>query len=129
MPKKSSPRIPSYRRHKATNQAVVTINGQDIYLGKWNSVLSKAGERPISFSSAETVDRCEPVRVRATSARSDLRHQSNDFSNCLLPSSVRLGLFLGALRNRELGSSFSEQLSCSHPVPQQHDAAKSRYFS
>lgn len=27
-------RIPSYRRHKATGQAVVTIGGKDIYLGK-----------------------------------------------------------------------------------------------
>jgi integrase len=35
-------RIPSYRCHKSTGQAVVTINGRDIYLGKWNSVASKA---------------------------------------------------------------------------------------
>ena len=42
MPKSSSSRVPSYRRHKPTNQAVVTINGQDIYLGKWNTAASKA---------------------------------------------------------------------------------------
>ena len=42
MPKTSSLRVPSYRRHKPTNQAVVTINGQDIYLGKWNTAASKA---------------------------------------------------------------------------------------
>lgn len=35
-------RIPSYRYHKSTGQAVVTINGKDIYLGKWNSAASKA---------------------------------------------------------------------------------------
>ncbi len=28
MPKTSSLRVPSYRRHKPTGQAVVTINGQ-----------------------------------------------------------------------------------------------------
>ena len=37
-----SSRVPSYRRHKPTNQAVVTINGQDVYLGKWNTAASKA---------------------------------------------------------------------------------------
>ncbi|MBN2292168.1 MAG: site-specific integrase [Pirellulales bacterium] len=42
MPKSSSSRVPSYRRHKPTGQAVVTINGQDIYLGKWNKAASKA---------------------------------------------------------------------------------------
>jgi hypothetical protein len=42
MPTKSSLRVPSYRRHKPTGQAVVTFNGQDIYLGKWNTAASKA---------------------------------------------------------------------------------------
>jgi len=42
MPKTSTLRVPSYRRHKPTGQAVVTINGQDIYLGKWNTAASKA---------------------------------------------------------------------------------------
>jgi hypothetical protein len=27
-------RVPSYRRHKPTGQAVVTLNGKDRYLGK-----------------------------------------------------------------------------------------------
>jgi integrase len=35
-------RIPSYRRHKATGQAVVTVAGRDIYLGKHNSAASRA---------------------------------------------------------------------------------------
>src|SRR5690606_12919743 len=30
------------RRHKATGQAVVTINGKDIYLGKFDSAKSRA---------------------------------------------------------------------------------------
>lgn len=45
MPTKATsrkPRIPSYRRHKATGQAVVTINGRDFYLGKFNSAASRA---------------------------------------------------------------------------------------
>jgi integrase len=43
MPSFSLPsRVPSYRRHKPTGQAVVTLNGKDIYLGKWNTSASKA---------------------------------------------------------------------------------------
>jgi integrase len=34
--------IPSYRRHKASGQAVVTLNGVDIYLGPWNTSQSRA---------------------------------------------------------------------------------------
>jgi len=35
-------RIPSYRHHKASGQAVVTIDGRDIYLGKFKSAASRA---------------------------------------------------------------------------------------
>ena len=35
MPRNS--RIPSYRLHKPSGQAVVTINGRNIYLGSFNS--------------------------------------------------------------------------------------------
>lgn len=31
-------RIPSYRLHKPSGQAVVTINGKDIYLGRFDSL-------------------------------------------------------------------------------------------
>jgi hypothetical protein len=41
MPKRSTPSVPSYRHHKPTGQAVVTINGRGIYLGKWNSTAIK----------------------------------------------------------------------------------------
>src|SRR5262245_4480695 len=34
-------RPPSYRRHKASGQAVVTIGGRDIYLGRYNSPASR----------------------------------------------------------------------------------------
>ena len=38
----STLRIPSYRRHKPSGQAVVSIGGRDVYLGKWNSAASRA---------------------------------------------------------------------------------------
>ena len=42
MPKTSpSVRIPSYRKHSSTGQAVVTIGDKDIYLGKHNSAASR----------------------------------------------------------------------------------------
>jgi integrase len=34
--------IPSYRRHRASGQAVVTLNGVDHYLGPWNTEASRA---------------------------------------------------------------------------------------
>jgi len=34
--------LPSYRRHRASGQAVVTLGGKDIYLGKYNTVKSRA---------------------------------------------------------------------------------------
>ena len=34
--------MPSYRQHKPSGQAVVTISGRDIYLGKWNTKASRA---------------------------------------------------------------------------------------
>jgi len=35
-------KVPSYRRHKPTGQAVVTLSGKDHYLGKWNTAASRA---------------------------------------------------------------------------------------
>jgi len=38
----SSPRrVPHYRCHKPSGQAVVTIDGRDVYLGKWGTVASR----------------------------------------------------------------------------------------
>jgi integrase len=42
MPNASPTRTPSYRRHKPTNQGVVTLNGHDYYLGRYGSKESKA---------------------------------------------------------------------------------------
>lgn len=38
----SKPRVPSYRIHRPSGQAVVTLDGQDFYLGKWKSKPSRA---------------------------------------------------------------------------------------
>jgi integrase len=37
----SASRVPKYRRHKPTGQAVVTLDGRDIYLGRWNTKASR----------------------------------------------------------------------------------------
>lgn len=41
MPNVSSLKVPSYRRHKASGQAVVRLAGRDIYLGKHGSAASR----------------------------------------------------------------------------------------
>lgn len=41
MPKLSRDRVPAYSRHRASGQAVVTLSGRDIYLGKYNSAASR----------------------------------------------------------------------------------------
>ena len=42
MPKRSLARIPSYRLHRPTGQAVVTLSGKDFYLGPHGTATSKA---------------------------------------------------------------------------------------
>lgn len=37
-----APRVPSYRRHRASGQAVCTLDGRDYYLGKYGSAASRA---------------------------------------------------------------------------------------
>ena len=34
-------RVPSYRKHKASGQGVVTLNGRDVYLGKYDTAASR----------------------------------------------------------------------------------------
>src|SRR3954470_14783118 len=46
-PMSRSPRVPSYRYHKASRQAVVVIRGRSFYLGPWNSPESKAEYRRV----------------------------------------------------------------------------------
>jgi integrase len=42
MPKLTRTATPTYRKHRATGQAVVTLNGRDHYLGKYGTAASKA---------------------------------------------------------------------------------------
>jgi len=38
---KTTGKVPSYRRHRASGQAVVTLTGKDVYLGKYGTAASK----------------------------------------------------------------------------------------
>ncbi|HEX3655211.1 MAG TPA: site-specific integrase [Pirellulales bacterium] len=42
MARLASPHTPTYRRHKPSGQAVTTLSGRDVYLGKWGTAASKA---------------------------------------------------------------------------------------
>jgi hypothetical protein len=44
---KKTPRVPSYRRHRPSGQAVITLDGRDIYLGKWSTKASRAKYDPL----------------------------------------------------------------------------------
>ena len=58
----SGSRVPSYRRHKPSGQAVVTMGGHNFYLGKWNTNASRAEyDRLIREWLADR--RCLPVSV------------------------------------------------------------------
>ena len=48
MPNEHRIRVPSYCLHKATGQAVVTLDGRDFYLGKYGSVASQKEYRRLT---------------------------------------------------------------------------------
>lgn len=61
-----SMRTPSYRLHKASGQAVVTLSGKDFYLGRFGSTESKAEYGRITgewLSSGRRLDKGSDMRV------------------------------------------------------------------
>jgi hypothetical protein len=42
MPRLLGDKLPAYRKHRATGQAVVTLSGRDFYLGHFGTATSKA---------------------------------------------------------------------------------------
>lgn len=60
-------RQPSYRLHKASGQAVVSINGRTIYLGKYDSAESKTKYNRL-VAEYLAADRCEAKRTGSKGA-------------------------------------------------------------
>jgi integrase len=58
--------VPKYRKHKASGQAIVTIQGQDFYLGPWNSKASRV-EYDRIIAEYLAAGRQLPVKVSETS--------------------------------------------------------------
>ena len=86
-------RNPSYRRHKASGQAVVTLDGQDVYLGPWNSATSK---REYDRVVGEYLARGRQLASTADTARvSDVIKSYWDFAG---------GYYTGEQGRSELGS-------------------------
>src|SRR5688572_24926556 len=48
MPKLKEGQLPSYRLHKQSGQAIVTLSGKDVLLGKYGSASSKAMYRRLT---------------------------------------------------------------------------------
>jgi integrase len=64
-----NPRVPSYRHHKPSGQAVVTLNGRDIYLGAWDTPESRAEyDRITAEWLARGRQSAPPAREQATQA-------------------------------------------------------------
>ena len=62
MPKRSSSVVPKYRKHKASGQAIATIQGKDHYLGPHGSAAnanmtpkSSCNERPLRSQIKSTI--------------------------------------------------------------------------
>ena len=53
MPRRKKGAPPGYRLHKATGQAVVTINRKDIYLGRYLLGATRVGRQPISLRTVD----------------------------------------------------------------------------
>jgi integrase len=79
---------PKYRRHKASRQAIVTIQGRDFYLGPWNTKASKieydriisewlAAGRQLPTANSETSD-LTIVEVLARYKHFALQHYQKD---------------------------------------------------
>ena len=54
---RSQPRVPWYRRHNPSGQAVVTIGGKDFYLGPWKSKASPSSTIASSANGGQPADR------------------------------------------------------------------------
>ena len=73
-------RMPKYRRHKPSGQAVVTLSGRDHYLGPWKSKASRAEygcDAIVRFDHP----RCLPPTVQQASPRSIAVHNTTHFSH------------------------------------------------
>ena len=68
--------IPAYRRHRARNLAVVTLNGVDHYLGKWNSPESKVEyDRLICGTDRSRPSSSRPGEAVGRDARQGVEHR------------------------------------------------------
>ncbi len=67
MPNLCSPeRVPRYRLHKRTGQAVVTIHGRHIYLGKYRTAASREAYRRTIAEFVQHGGKLNPARHAAT---------------------------------------------------------------
>jgi len=81
--------LPSYRRHKFSGQAIVTLNGKDHYLGAWQSDTSKteykrllaewiaAGKLATATATDSTVDLVVAQLLTAYLAEAEVAYTKN----------------------------------------------------
>ena len=86
--------VPAYRRHRGTGQAVVTLSGQDVYLGAYGSAASRAEyDRRVSEwiaagrrlpTDSETVNVVEVVAAFRRHARAYYRDADGNVSRAVV---------------------------------------------
>jgi hypothetical protein len=100
--------IPSFRLHKASGQAIVTIDGQDQYLGKWGShtaivryrraigdLCTERAEAHLKQALFEALNKLESLSVEMASLQNQIdliRHSVNSFEDAIngdFPSSEK----------------------------------------
>ncbi len=93
-------RVPSYRHHKPSGQAVVTLSGRDLYLGPWKSPDSKREYKRLVAEWLASAGSPWPCRPGCTASVQELAaaywtHLQRTYAPTTLPSFKRA---LGALR-------------------------------
>ncbi|MFM9995541.1 MAG: site-specific integrase [Phycisphaerales bacterium] len=93
-------RVPSYRRHKPSGQAVVTLSGRDVYLGPWKSAESKRRFKQLVAEWLAAGGQVRPDASEGTLSVVELaaaywKHLEHTYTPTTLPSFKRA---VGALR-------------------------------
>jgi integrase len=81
MPRVKSSSVPSYRRHRATGQAVVTLDGKDFYLGQHGTAASRAeyDRRIAEWTAAGRQLPADPDGITVAEMCSAFRRHAREF--------------------------------------------------
>jgi integrase len=125
-----SPRIPSYRLHRASGQGIATFNGRDVYFGHHRDPASRAAyDRMLAqwLANGREIPTVEPLTIAQLIVRYihhvDERYQSNEPANirhALKPLRVLYGMTLvtefGPMALKTVRQSFVNDKICRNEI-------------